>query len=90
MTKTPNLALRSWVRAVGDHTQPDAVHWWTGTDQERTQVATAMAKSLRAEPAEVDIERAPVIVSTHRRVDAGPTNIWMSRDDAQTACRRRC
>jgi len=49
-----------------------------------------MAKSLRAEPAEVDIERAPVIVSTHRRVDAGPTNIWMSRDDAQTACRRRC
>src|SRR6187402_2325249 len=84
MTKSPNLALRSWVRIVAEHTLPDAVHWWTGTDQERVEVGAALAGARRNQPADPDLERAPVIVSTHRRVDAGPTNVWMSRDDAQT------
>jgi GTP-dependent phosphoenolpyruvate carboxykinase len=83
MSKSPNLALRSWVRTVADHTLPDRVHWWAGTDEERAQVATALASSLRSDPAEPDLEHAPVVVATHRRVDAGPTNLWMSRDDAQ-------
>jgi GTP-dependent phosphoenolpyruvate carboxykinase len=84
MTKSPNLALRSWVRLVAEHTLPDAVHWWTGTDQERVELGAALAGARRSQPADADIDRAPVIVSTHRRVDAGPTNVWMSRDDAQT------
>jgi GTP-dependent phosphoenolpyruvate carboxykinase len=83
MSKSPNLALRSWVRTVAQHTRPDVVHWWAGTDEERAQVATALARAIRDEPAEPDLDRAPVVVSTHRRVEAGPTNMWMSRHDAQ-------
>ena len=84
MTKTPNLALRSWVRIVAEHTQPDVVHWWTGIDEERVQLAAAVASSRRTQAAEPDLDRAPVLVSTHRQVDAGPTNVWISPDDAQT------
>lgn len=83
MSKSPNLALRSWVATVAQHTRPDAVHWWAGTDEERAEVATALASSVRGAHAETDLDRAPVVVATHRRVDAGPTNLWMSRDDAQ-------
>ncbi|HVY25773.1 MAG TPA: phosphoenolpyruvate carboxykinase domain-containing protein [Polyangiaceae bacterium] len=81
MSKTPNLALRSWVRTVAEHTQPDDVHWWAGTDEERKAVTPGFAASLANEQRALD--PAPVVVATHRRVDAGPTNLWMSRDDAQ-------
>lgn len=83
MSKSQNPALRSWVRAVALHTRPDKVHWWAGTDEDRSKVAAALARPLCDEPVETDLDRAPVLVSTHRRVDAGPTNMWMSRDDAQ-------
>jgi GTP-dependent phosphoenolpyruvate carboxykinase len=81
MSKSPNLSLRSWVNSIAEHTRPDTVHWWAGTNEERAEVASALAEALRDESA--DLDRPPVLVSTHRRVDAGPTNMWMSRDDAQ-------
>lgn len=82
MSKSSSLALRSWVRTVAEHTLPDNVHWWAGTNEERTAVAPALAASLDDDH-EQHLASAPVVVATHRRVDAGPTNIWMSREDAQ-------
>lgn len=83
MRKFPNVSLRSWVHTVAEHTSPDDVHWWAGSDEERRAVAPALAASLAHGP-ERDRGPAPVVVATHRRVDAGPTNVWMSRDDAQS------
>lgn len=84
MTKAPNLALRAWVNVVTEHTQPDAVHWWLGTAAEREQVGKAMARERRPELLEPDLDPSPVVIATPRRVDAGPTNSWMSCDDAHS------
>lgn len=75
--------LRAWVQMVAEHAQPDTVHWWMGTDEERARAAPSLAKAaLDARRNDATFDRAPVVVSTPRRVDAGPTNIWISRDDA--------
>jgi phosphoenolpyruvate carboxykinase (GTP) len=98
MKKPPNLALHSWVRTVTEHALPERVHWWTGTPAERAELTAKMVQAreltaldpklhprsflYRTPPESAGGIGTPTLVSTHRRVDAGPTNHWLSRDDA--------
>ena len=102
MNESPstNPALRAWVRTVSEHTQPERVHWWSGTRAERAQVAAAMVGTgelialdstshprsflHRTNPVDAHGNDWATFVSTHKRIDAGPTNNWMSRDDAHS------
>jgi len=85
MPKAKPVNVSSWVSVVAEQTQPDVVHWWAGTNSERSRLAEAVARSDTSEAVGQDLhpEHAPVLFSTHRRADTGPTNLWISRDDAQ-------
>lgn len=93
-----NPALLAWVRTVAEYTEPDRIHWCAGTNAERAEIAKAMVEAgqlLQLDPEEhprsfvhrthpTDAEPAATcnFVSTHKAVDAGPTNSWLSRDEA--------
>jgi phosphoenolpyruvate carboxykinase (GTP) len=96
---TTNPALQAWVQMVADHAQPDRVHWCVGTKSEGADLAGEMVRAgqlieldpkchprsflYRTHPGDVDPADATTYVSTHKSSDAGPTNRWMSRDEAQ-------
>lgn len=81
LMKSRNLALRSWVDAIARHTEPSSVQVWTGTDAERAHLLEICAG--QPSPLDVAAGHSPVFVATHRRADAGPTNQWLSIDEAQ-------
>lgn len=95
---TNNPSLRAWVDTVCEHTRPAQVRWWTGSRAEREQLAASMVARGRLVPLDtaakprcflylshldhVASDPAYTFMSTHRSVDVGPTNKWMSCDDA--------
>ncbi|HEX7669803.1 MAG TPA: phosphoenolpyruvate carboxykinase (GTP) [Polyangiaceae bacterium] len=94
-----NAALCSWVQNVTAHAQPSRIHWCDGSEEERTLLEREMvtAGSLleldakqhprsflhRSDPTDVARTEHLTFISTPREVDAGPTNNWMSREDAE-------
>jgi phosphoenolpyruvate carboxykinase (GTP) len=94
-----NAALRAWVQSVAQHTQPARIQWCDGSDEERTELERQMvaAGSLialdpvahprsflhRSDPTDVARTEHLTFISTRDREDAGPTNHWMSREDAE-------
>lgn len=96
-----NPGLLGWVRAVAEHAQPDRVHWCVGTNAERADIVRTMVDAgqlialaaqssrrsflYRTDPTDAEPISACDFVSTHKAVDAGPTNCWISRDEAQAA-----
>lgn len=93
-----NPALLAWVRSVAEHTEPDRIQWCAGTNAERAEMVNALVQAgqlfeidpsdhprsflHRAHPADAEAIGMRHFVSTHRAVDAGPTNSWLSRDEA--------
>jgi phosphoenolpyruvate carboxykinase (GTP) len=94
-----NEALRDWVRSVADVTQPEAVAWLTGTDDElraieRDLVDRGVLVALdetrfphsfvhRSDPTDVARTEHLTYICSRRKEDAGPTNRWMSPDEAR-------
>jgi phosphoenolpyruvate carboxykinase (GTP) len=94
-----NAVLCSWVQNVAAHTQPSRIHWCDGSDEERAllereMVATGSLLELdaklhprsflhRSDPTDVARTEHLTFISTPREVDAGPTNNWMSRENAE-------
>jgi len=94
-----NRALRAWIQAIADHTQPARIHYCDGSDEERAALEREMvaAGSLieldpethprsflhRSDPTDVARTEHLTFISTPRPEDAGPTNNWMSQEDAQ-------
>jgi len=88
------LALQNWVDQVASRTQPDTIHWCTGTDSEYQQLVASMLEdgtlsSLNEEqypncylhlsdPSDVARVEHLTIVCTDEEEDAGPNNHWMS------------
>ncbi|WP_437274496.1 phosphoenolpyruvate carboxykinase (GTP) [Sorangium sp. So ce375] len=97
---TTNRALRAWVQAIAEHTRPARIRWCDGSDEERATLERDMALSgsfieldpkthprsflHRSDPTDVARTEHLTFISTPRQEDAGPTNHWMSREDAQT------
>ena len=91
-------ALQSWVDQVAAHTQPEAVHWCSGSDEEyqdliELMLATGTLTTLNKEthpncylhlssPNDVARVEHLTFVCTPEEEDAGPNNHWMAPADA--------
>ena len=96
---TENRALAQWVQQTAEHTQPEAIHWCSGSEDEYQQLVEAMvatktlfplaAKSHprsylhRSDPTDVARTEHLTFICTPEDEDAGPTNNWMSRQEAR-------
>jgi phosphoenolpyruvate carboxykinase (GTP) len=94
-----NRALQSWVDSIAKHTNPDRVVWCDGSPEEQTRLAQEMVANRtlqklnpekypncyyhRSHPSDVARTEHLTFISTARAEDAGPTNNWMSPDDAR-------
>lgn len=95
---TSNVSLLDWVKAVAQLTQPDSIHWCTGSDAENSQLIDAMVRSgdliklnptthpncylHRSSPSDVARVEHLTFVCTRAREDAGPNNNWMDPAEA--------
>jgi len=94
---TKFAALQSWVDQVARHTQPDNIHWCTGSDDEsqalvQQMLADGTLSTLNQEtypncylhqsdPSDVARVEHLTYVCTETEDDAGPNNNWMSPAD---------
>ncbi len=90
---TTHAGVATWVREVAELTQPDQVHWCTGSDEEWAALTDALVASgtfVRLDPAKkpnsfwaasdpTDVARVEdrTFICSQREKDAGPTNNWM-------------
>ncbi len=94
-----NSALYKWVQTVAAHTRPARIHWCDGSGVERSTLEREMHSSgslleldreahpgsflFRSDPSDAARTEARSFISTARPESAGPTNNWMSRDEAR-------
>ncbi len=95
---TSKLAvLQSWVDQVAKQTQPDDVHWCTGSEEEYQELIAKMLDDgtltalnndsypncylHRSDPDDVARVEHLTYVCTETEEDAGPNNNWMSPED---------
>ncbi len=93
-TMTTTLqALQDWVDQVAKLTQPDAIHWCTGTDSEDERLVAEMLASGTlseldqdgypncylhlSDPNDVARVEHLTFVCCRNEVDAGPNNLWV-------------
>ena len=95
---TTNAALRDWVAETAKLTQPDRIHWCTGSDTERDELTLLMLASgdlfeldqatfpncylHRSHPSDVARVEHLTFICTKDRDDAGPNNLWMDPAEA--------
>jgi phosphoenolpyruvate carboxykinase (GTP) len=95
---TSNASLKRWVEEVARLTQPESIHWCTGSDAENTNLIEAMLASgdliklnpathpncylHRSHPSDVARVEHLTFVCTRSREDAGPNNLWMDPAEA--------
>jgi phosphoenolpyruvate carboxykinase (GTP) len=97
---TSNAALKAWVQEVAQLTQPDQIHWCTGSQSEYDALVAQMLNSgdlirlnekthpncylHRSHPSDVARVEHLTFVCTRTKEDAGPNNIWMDPEEAHT------
>lgn len=96
---TTTLAdLNNWVNAVAELTQPEAIHWCDGSDEEYDALIAAMSETgdlmhldspnypncylHRSDPSDVARVEHLTFVCTQEQSAAGPNNHWMAPDEA--------
>ena len=95
---TTNTALREWVEQTARHTQPDRIHWCTGSDVERDELVELMLGTgdlialnqatfpncylHRSHPSDVARVEHLTFICTEHEEDAGPNNNWMDPREA--------
>ena len=96
--KTTNKVLLDWVEKTAGITQPDRVHWCDGSQEEadtlvREMLGTGTLIELnqekwpgcylhRSNPNDVARVEGLTFICTEKEEDAGPTNNWMSPEEA--------
>jgi len=92
-------ALTDWVAEVATHTQPGSIHWCDGSATEAVALEEHMVANgtlirlnekkfprsflHRSHPTDVARTEHLTFISTQKRDDAGPTNNWMSIEEAE-------
>ena len=95
-----NESLQTWVRTIAAYTKPERIHYCDGSEAERAELIALMCAegtliALNAEknprsylhrsnPNDVARTEHLTFISTPMREAVGPTNNWMSADEAQT------
>ncbi|MCI0516856.1 MAG: phosphoenolpyruvate carboxykinase (GTP), partial [Woeseiaceae bacterium] len=91
-------ALQDWVDSVAKLTQPEDIHWCTGSDAEYKRLINEMTRSgdlvsldpqnyphcylHRSNPSDVARVEHLTYICTADKTDAGPNNLWMDPADA--------
>ena len=97
-TLSTNPALLAWARTVAEHAEPNRIQWCDGTNAERAEIVRGLIDTgqllelnseahprsfiHRTHPNDAEPVATREFVATHKAVDAGPTNNWLSRDEA--------
>jgi len=90
--------LQNWVDSVAKLTQPESIHWCSGSDAENKRLINEMQRSgdlvelnpdsypncflHRSDPSDVARVEHLTFVCTEHEDDAGPNNNWMKPADA--------
>lgn len=93
-----NDALTAWVDHIAAYTTPEAVHWCDGSEDESAELRARMVEAgtlipldevahprsflHRSDPSDVARTEHLTFISTANATDVGPTNNWMSLDEA--------
>lgn len=96
---TRNKAVNKWVEEVARYTKPDRIHWCDGSDAEnaaliKQMLADGTLETLntetnpgcylhRSDPTDVARTEHLTFICSDSKDDAGPTNNWMSPQDAR-------
>jgi phosphoenolpyruvate carboxykinase (GTP) len=94
---TSHEGIASWVSEIAELTQPDRVHWCTGSDEEWTELTDALVASgtftrlnaekkpnsfwARTDPTDVARVEDRTFICSVEEKDAGPTNNWMDPNE---------
>jgi phosphoenolpyruvate carboxykinase (GTP) len=94
-----NRALVDWVDEIARYTKPERIHWCDGSEAEnevitKQMLADGTLETLnpdanpgcylhRSNPSDVARTEHLTFICTEAQVDAGPTNNWMSPQDAR-------
>ncbi|MDQ3484652.1 MAG: phosphoenolpyruvate carboxykinase (GTP), partial [Actinomycetota bacterium] len=100
---TSHARLAAWVTEVAELTQPDAVHWVTGSDEEWTELTDALVStgtftqlnpeikpnSYYAASDPIDVARVEdrTYICSVDEKDCGPTNNWMAPQEMKAIMR---
>lgn len=98
MSNARNAHVEKWVKEVAEMTQPDAIEWCDGSEEERerlTQLAVDQGVLTplnqekrpgcyihRSDPRDVARVEHLTFICTREERDAGPTNNWMAPKEA--------
>ncbi|MBO4495055.1 MAG: phosphoenolpyruvate carboxykinase (GTP) [Clostridiales bacterium] len=88
-----NVKLQTWVDQIASMTQPDAIRWIKGTEEEKQELLDAMVASgmatklneskhpgcylFRSDPSDVARVEGRTYIASVKEEDAGPTNNWI-------------
>jgi phosphoenolpyruvate carboxykinase (GTP) len=94
---TTHQGILSWVNEVAELTQPDKIHWCTGSDEEWVQLTDALVATgtfvrlneekkpnsfwAASDPTDVARVEDRTYICSVDEKDAGPTNNWMDPDE---------
>ncbi len=96
---TKNKVLNEWVKEVADLTQPDSIHWCSGSKEEQEKLVQLMLDDEtfiklngnrykncylhRSDPNDVARTEHLTYICTEEKEDAGPNNNWMAPKEAR-------
>ncbi len=94
---TTHQGILNWVREVAELTQPDSIHWCTGSDEEWVQLTDSLVETgtfvrldeekkpnsfwAASDPTDVARVEDRTFICSVDEKDAGPTNNWMDPNE---------
>jgi phosphoenolpyruvate carboxykinase (GTP) len=93
---TKNATLNAWIEEIRNHTNPDDVVIWSGSQKEYDDLSDHLVKTkkairlnpkkrprsllFRSDPSDVARVEKRTFISTEKQENAGPTNNWIAKN----------